>query len=439
MTKRFTIKRAVTAATVTVVAALGLTACAGGSMSEGGSDKAAGDANTIEFWSNHPGSSRDLEVELIKEFEKQNPDIKVNLVDAGSSYEDVAQKLNAALAGNDVPDVFVASDVTWFNFALNGSTEPMDDLWKQENLKPDTYVDTLREDYAFEGKHYGAPYSRSTTLMYWNTDHLKEAGLPADRGPKDWQEFADWADKLKAKTGKPALTVSGGSDYLDWYFEGMAWAQGGGYSDDWDLKFTDPKTIEAGQFLQDQVKKGNIEVTKDPNVSFGNGNASSFLGSTGSLGGLKKAAQIPFTTTYLPGPGPSAPTGGAGLAIPSKISDERKANAIKFIDFITNTDNTIKFSQSTGYMPVRKDALDDPKEKEFLKENPNAETSIKQLNENTKPQDNARVFVPGGGKRIGAALDRISIGGEDVKEVFDAVEKETQGIIDSQITPKLKK
>ena len=102
---------------------------------------------------------------------------------------------------------------------------------------------------------------------------------------------------------------------------------------------------------------------------------------------------MPFITTYLPGPGPSAATGGAGLAVPNGISDTRKKNAVKFIDFITNTENTIKFSQETGYMPVRKDALEDPEERKFLDENPNAETAIKQLNDNTKPQDLSLIHI----------------------------------------------
>ena len=110
---------------------------------------------------------------------------------------------------------------------------------------------------------------------------------------------------------------------------------------------------------------------------------------------------------------------------------------MKFIDFITNTENTIKFSQATGYMPVRKDALEDPEEKKFLEENPNAETAIKQLNENTKPQDYARVFVPGGGQRIGGVLDRITVGGQDVEQAFEDLQKETQDVIDRDITPKL--
>ena len=432
------------AAALAAMTAVSLTACAGGSTN-GSNDgdknggNASGDENKIVFWSNHPGSSRDLEVEMINEFEKQNPDLHVELVDGGANYEELAQKFNAALAGSDLPDVIVASDVTWFNFALNDATTPLDDLWKSENINSDSYVDTLRDDYKYGDKHYGVPYSRSTNLMYWNTDDLKAAGLPTDRGPQTWQEFADWADKLKAKTGHAALVIPDGSSYLDWYFQGMVWAFGGAYSDEWKPTFSDPKTIEAAKFLQDQVKKGNIEIGTDPTVTFGNGNASALLESTGSLGGLTKSATIPFITTYLPGPGPSAATGGAGLAVPNGISDARKKNAVKFIDFITNTENTIKFSQATGYMPVRKDALDNADERKFLDENPNAETAIKQLNENTKPQDYARVFVPGGGKRIGGALDKITVGNQDVEQVFADLDKETQQVIDRDITPKLNK
>ena len=179
------------AAALAALTAVSLTACAGGSTSDGGNGggNAAGDENKIVFWSNHPGKSRDLEQELIDAFEKENPDLSVELVDGGANYEELAQKFNAALAGNDLPDVIVASDVTWFNFALNDATTPLDELWESENIDSDSYVDTLRDDYLYDGKHYGVPYSRSTNLMYWNTDDLAAAGLPTDRGPETWQEF----------------------------------------------------------------------------------------------------------------------------------------------------------------------------------------------------------------------------------------------------------
>ncbi|MDN8677548.1 extracellular solute-binding protein, partial [Staphylococcus aureus] len=77
--------------------------------------------------------------------EKQNPDLQVELVTAGKNYEEVAQRFNAALAGGDLPDVIVASDVTWFNFALNEATTPLDELWEQNGVDADSYVDTLRD------------------------------------------------------------------------------------------------------------------------------------------------------------------------------------------------------------------------------------------------------------------------------------------------------
>lgn len=425
------------------LSATALSACAGtgGGTSTSGSSSAGGGQTsdgTIQFWSNHPGGSKEVEQKLIEQWNQQNPEHKVNLVDGGANYEELGQKFNAALAGGALPDVIVASDVTWFNFALNKATTPLDDLWTEAGVKADTYVDTLREDYAFGGKHYGMPYSRSTCLMYFDTDALAKAGLPTNRGPETWQEFAEWAPKLvQAKGGKPALIIPDGTDYLDWYFEGMNWTFGGAYSREWEATFTDPKTVEAVTFLRDQVAKGHIAIAKDAGNTFAIGGAAALLQSTGSLTGLTKSAKMPFITTALPGPKPGCPTGGAGLAVPAGISRERQLWAVKFIDFLTNTKNTIEFTQKTGYMPVRKDALDDPAEKEYLAKHPNALTAIKQLNENTRPQDNARVFVSGGGARIGGALDKIVIGKQDPATVLAALQAETQKIIDRDIKPKL--
>ena len=107
--------------------AAGLAACAGtGSApsASGGGGAAAG--GPLQFWSNHPGTSKDTEAKLIEAFQKANPGITVSLIDGGKNYEEVAQKFNASLAGGQLPDVIVASDVTWFNFALNKQLAPLD-------------------------------------------------------------------------------------------------------------------------------------------------------------------------------------------------------------------------------------------------------------------------------------------------------------------------
>ena len=420
------------------VSAVTLGACAGtgGTGGTSGGEGAEGEPGVINFWSNHPGQSKDIEVKLGNDFVAANAGTKVNVIDAGANYEEVAQKFNAALSGGDVPDVLVISDVTWFNLALNEVITPLDDMFAAAGVQTEDYVDSLFADYEFKDQHFALPYARSTPLFYYNKDIWKAAGLP-DRGPSTWQEFAEWGPKLASQGAKGAVAISDGTDYLDWYFQGMIWSFGGAYSREWKPAFTEPKSIEAGKFLQKLFGDKYLRVATEPSSDFSAGIAAGFIDSTGALGGVAKTAKFDFGTAFLPAPKGvlSCPTGGGGLAIPNGISDERKELALKFINFITSTENTVTFSQGTGYMPARKSALKDPKEIAYLEKNPNAKTAVEQL-PFTKSQDYARVFVPGGGLRIGAALDRIARG-ENVETVFGELEAETQKVIDRDITPNL--
>lgn len=413
----------------------GLAACAGTGTapSSGGNGGAA--SNTIEFWSNHPGNSKPVEQQIIKAFEAANPTLKVKLVDAGKNYEEVAQKFNASLAGGQLPDVVVVSDVTWFNFALNKQLAPLDDLLSAAKIDTGDYVDALYNDYNLDDKHFALPFSRSTPLFYYNKDLWKAAGLE-DRGPKDWDEFLTWAPKIKAAAGsdKIVMELPDGSNYLDWVFQNMVWGYGGAYSKDWTPTFSDPNTVKAGTYLQGLAKNGFLKLSKDPAPDFTAGIVGCSMMSTGSLGGVAKDAKFAVGTAFLPGDG-NCPTGGAGVGIPANISDDRKKNALKFIEFLTNAQNTVTFTQATGYMPVRKSAVDLPEEKTFLEKNPNAKTAIEQLPK-TRSQDNVRVLLPGGGARIGKALDQV-VQGQDVATVFKALDAESQQVFDSQIKSKL--
>lgn len=422
-----------------VAAGAALTACAG----TGGGGKESGEKNTITFWSNHPGTSKELETELINRFQAKYPELKVNLVDAGKNYEEVSQKFNAALSGGDLPDVVVLSDVWWFNYALNSTIEPLDAHFAEAGVKLDDYVDTLAADYVFNGKHYALPYARSTPLFYYNKDVWSKAGLP-DRGPQSWPEFDEWGPKLQEVVGGDKLAHGWGDakNYLAWTFQGPNWTFGGAYSDGWTLKFNEPGTIAAGTFLRNMIHtKKYAGVKPQIAVDFGTGVIASTIASTGDLKGIKKNAEGKFEvgTAFLPHPsGPGVTTGGAGLAIPARLTDERKANALKFIEFITNAESTVYFTQGTGYMPVRKSAVTDPAEQTFLAANPNSKVAIDQL-ALTKSQDYARVFVPGADQIIGTGLEQIGLQNADPATAFAVITSQLQTIIDRDITPKLPK
>lgn len=426
-------------------ASVSLTACAGTSSTDPQAKKnssGSGEVTELTWWSNHPGSSKDIETEIISRFEKENPDIKINLIDAGKNYEEAAQKFNAALTGSDLPDIVVLSDVWWYNFAINGQIANVDELAKEANVDLSSYVQPLYEDYAYDGGHFALPFARSTPLFYYNKDAWKKAGLP-DRGPKSWDEMDKWATKLAdANPDMQAFGWGDAVDYLGWIFQGPLWSKGGAYSDEWELKFTDPKTIEAVEWLKKVTdeKEGYSYVGNDMAMEFSTGRAAATVLSTGDLSGITENAKFDLGTAFLPNPNGdgACPTGGAGLAIPAGIDKNRQIAAIKFIDFVTNDQNTSYWSQNVGYMPVRKTAMELDEQKKLMEENPNFKTAIEQLPD-TRPQDYARVFLPGADQEIGGAFEKIVTNRDDVKKTLTDLEKTLQSIYDNQVKPVIKK
>jgi len=99
---------------------------------------------------------------------------------------------------------------------------------------------------------------------------------------------------------------------------------------------------------------------------------------------------------------------------------ERQEAAFTFIEFCTSPEVKTYWSQTTGYLPVRTSAAESEDMQTFFGENPNFKTAVDQLAK-TRPQDAARVFIPGGDQIIGGGLEQITINFEDVQVAFDDV------------------
>lgn len=396
-------------------------------------------AAKIDFWSNHPGKSQDVEKAIIEKFHARFPDIKVNLVTAGANYEEIAQKFQTSQAAKSgLPGLVVLSDVWWFRYYTNGSIIPVDGLVKQLDIKLDDFRQSLVNDYKYGDKQWALPYGRSTPLFYYNKDHFQAAGLP-DRAPKTWEEFGEWAPKLKASSGAqyayiyPAL-----AGYAGWTLQNNLWGWGGAWSKEWEITCDSPEAIEALQWAQDSIyKNGWAGVSsKEAADDFSAGLTSSTISSTGSLLGVLKSAPFNVGVGFLPG-GPKSqtnvcPTGGAGLGIPSGISKEEQLAAGTFLKFMTEPENSAAFSAATGYMPTRESA----DMKAVLAQTPEIQTAMDQLAV-TRVQDNARVFLTGADQELAKAAAAILTQQADVKSTMTNLKKTLEGIYEKDVKPKL--
>jgi sn-glycerol 3-phosphate transport system substrate-binding protein len=392
--------------------------------------KELGSKVKVTYWGSFSGVNGETEQTLVDQFNASQSDVELDYQFQGS-YEETAQKLTAALQSKTAPEISLLSDVWWFKFYLANALQPLDNLFAGAGIDVNDYVDVLIEEGVRKGAHYWVPMARSTPLFYYNKEHWSEAGLP-DRGPETWDEFMEWAPKLVKKEGstiaRAAFGHPGAASYIAWLFQGVVWQFEGAYSKpDFTMTMTDEHTIEAGQFYGETVNNyAWATFPKDVQQDFINGLVSSVMLSTGSMGGLLDNAKFGLGTAFLPKKKTfGCCTGGSGFALMSGIPAEKQQAAMKWIAFATSPESTTLWSKKTGYMPVRKSAVEGAEMQAYFKELPTFKTAVDQLPQ-TRPQDAARVFVPNGDQIIGKGLERIIVNKEDVKAVFAAVNAELE-------------
>ena len=377
----------------------------------------------VTFWSSWGGKNGEALTKLVNDFNAAQKDVFIDNQYQGT-YDETAQKLAAAIAARQVPDMASLSEVTWNKFSINKTLQPLDDLLKKSSVDPKDYVESLIAEGTRQGKIWWVPFARSTPLFYYNRTLFKEAGLP-DRAPKTWDELRTWGLELQ-KLNKPdlkAYAFTNGKNFNAWHFQGNVWQWGGNYSDkNLDIKIDQPPAVAAGEWLRKFVNEDKLGyMAPDQSLDFSNGLCAMTQQSTGALGTILATAKFDVGTGMLPEQQKfGCPTGGAGLALLAAAPDDRKQAAIEFIKFLNKPENVAYWSKQTGYMPATKSAREAPEMQQQFTANPNYKVAVDQLPK-TQPQDTARLFIPNGDQTIGTGLERILVNNESAAAAFKAV------------------
>lgn len=350
----------------------------------------------IEFWHANGGELGDVMKNQVDTFNKSQNDVIVKPV-FQQSYDVTGQKLQAALVGNDVPDVVQLNTRVWPAFAQNGALLPLNDYIQNDgDIQFDDFKKGLMVNTALNGKQYTLPYNRSTPILYYNKEIMKEIGLNPEDPVKTWDDLAAAAKKATIQKDGKVERFGFAASMSGWYNYSLVWSNGG------DILGPDKKTVlldkpEAARGLQLWSDMINKDKSMMPPVggtstsgagagqtldqSFFNGKVAFIIGSTGSLGSYQSNAKnFELGTAFLPKFNEYAvPTGGANLAILTKTSKEKQDAAWKFIKFMTSKEQAIYFSQKTGYLPIRESAEKAPEMQSYYKENPNFTVALKQL------------------------------------------------------------
>jgi len=329
---------------------------------------------------------------MVTEFEKQNPDIKIKAVYAGTYQESIVKALTAHKSGTP-PTVAVLLSTDLFTLIDENAIVPIDSLASSADDKKwiGGFYKGFMENSQTGGKTWGIPFQRSTIVMFWNKNLFKEAGLNPEKAPANWAETISYAKKLTKTDANGNVQQWGikipSTGFTYWIFQGMTTPNDTILMNQAGTKtyFDKPGAVEALQYWVDLSAKhkvmpsGVIEWGTTPK-DFMEQKAAMIWTTTGNLTNLRANASFPFGVAMLPAAKhPGSPTGGGNFYVFNKTTPEQQKAAMKFIRWSTEPQRAAQWSIATGYVATRQDAWDTPEMKKYLQEVPAAGVAREQL------------------------------------------------------------
>ncbi len=303
---------------------------------------------------------------MIKDFEEKNSNIKI-IFNPKNSYEQTQEVLLNLTNKKQSAGVVIVELSELLTLVENNSVIPLNLFIDEDKKLLDTFIPKfLKNSYGNDGKIYGLPIFRSTPIIYYNMDILKQIGITQSQLPKNWDKLKETLQKIKNHTDEIPMILP--DQWYDWLFESFVFQSGGALnnSDNSNVQFNHPSTIEALKFWKELIDKGlmkrRIGSWKSAINLFANGKYPVVYYSTAGMGKLEKENKINWTTTIMPKNKVYGTTvGAASIFLSNYMKDDEKKAAWKFTKFLLAQKQQVKISLASGYLPVIKSAYSDTK------------------------------------------------------------------------------
>ena len=173
--------------------------------------EAAGGQTTLK-WSVWDIGSTTYYQPLIDAFEKEHPDVKIEMVDLGSTDYQTVLATELTGSGSDF-DVVTVKDVPGYMTLVNkGVLEPLDSYIQSSGVDLTQYKG-LTDQITVDGKLYQIPFRNDFWVLFYNKDIFDKAGVPYPTNDMTFEQYDALAKSLTATT--PGQEVYG-AHYHTW-------------------------------------------------------------------------------------------------------------------------------------------------------------------------------------------------------------------------------
>lgn len=316
-----------------------------------------GGKTTIEWWT--PNWDEVESREMAAEFEKEHPDIKVEIV--VTDWDTYKSKITTAISADNAPEVctMLLTDVA--PFATKGLLEPLDELGKTAGIDFDDIVKPALDITSVDGKEYGVPFRYDGSGIYYNIDMLKAAGY--DAFPETWDEMVEMSKKLSKDGVYGFAWPLGNQANATTRFVQQIYTYGGDVLDaDGKCLLNTKESKAALGNIVDSIKEGYAAPGSSEfdnttmRESFGQGNLAFLLSGPFDVDTLKTDyPELNFATAVIPGIDGMGVTTANGWCVALAAKSENKEAAAEFIAYITTPENQARLTDS---FPASKTAME---------------------------------------------------------------------------------
>jgi multiple sugar transport system substrate-binding protein len=321
------------------------------------------DGVRLRMWA--MGREGEVVGELVRDFEAQNPGIRVDVQQI--PWSAAHEKLLTAHVGRSTPDVAQLGN-TWVpEFAALRAIEPLSEWIASSNAVRDTaFFPGIWDTNVIDGVPYGIPWYVDTRALFYRRDLLARAGY--SEMPKTWAEWRRAMQAIKRLDPSHYAIFLPTNEYSPWIIFGIQ--AGSPLLRDHDSRgaFAEAAYRRATDFYLGLFRDGLAPAVPGASIAnvhqeFARGTFAMYITGPWQLGEfanrLPPELQSAWDVAPLPGPdGPGASLAGGSSLVLFKRSPH-KAEAWKLIEFLSQPEQQLRFYHLTGDLPARRVAWSD--------------------------------------------------------------------------------
>ncbi|MDR2160336.1 MAG: extracellular solute-binding protein, partial [Treponema sp.] len=296
------------------------------------------------------------------------------------------------------PDVMQLYDIGTRWAIDSGYPLKMQDFIDKDKYNISDYEPNILAYYTLDGVLHSMPFNCSSPVILYNKEALAKAGLDPKTAFATMDACLETGKKLKEAAG-----LSGSFTNYSWVFEQLVSVQGRDLLDNGNGRKGRATKITGGDALLNIFTKLRAIYNEPSNILFGKGTTESkiqfangstmgyivdscsvYSDATAAAGGKFSVGFAPLPKVN-PNDNGGVSVGGGSLWLMDNGDSKRADAAWEFVKFVTGAEKQAQWSMDTGYLPIRRSAVDLPVYQNYLKNvNPELIVAIEALR-NSKP------------------------------------------------------